>query len=144
MKENYFVSSVTRICTIIALILDGISVLTLILFTAYIDNFLEFIVKFDSTNIYQILELENMIKSILIFGMIFSIIFFIINLIFFIKLINKKVSLKAAKGITIYQIVYGVITLGGNTISAILYLISGLNSHSNLTPAIKNQNNEEY
>ena len=148
MKENYVVSNVTKICTTIALIFDGISVITLTFLIVYFQKLFDLIIE--DLNMYpsnvknQIMEYQDLFRGLVIIGTILSSIFLVINLILFIKLINKKVSLKAAKRITIYQIIYGVISISGNSISAILYLISGISSNTNLRPVITDSVVEEF
>ncbi|XMB66787.1 hypothetical protein RI065_10910 [Mycoplasmatota bacterium zrk1] len=148
MKENYTVSSITRICTIIGLTFDAVSVIVMTFIIFWYQKFFDLLVEelnsLPKVNISQFIEYSNLIKVIIIVLTILSALFLVINLILFIKLINKKVTLKAAKRITVYQIVYGVITLTGSTISAILYLISGINSNTNLNPVITNPILEEY
>lgn len=148
-KKEYIVSSLTRTCTLIALILDGLSFVYLTLFAIYFKSFINFLMRFDDININinnDFLLFDNyfgLIQGILIFASVISGIFLIINLILFTKLINSKVSVNTARNITIYQIIFGALSLLGNIISGILYLISGINSHSNLKP-IDNLNIGNY
>ncbi|QVK20528.1 hypothetical protein KHQ82_09425 [Mycoplasmatota bacterium] len=148
MKENYIVSSTTRICTIIGLIINAASVMGMIFIIYWYQKFFDLLVEelnsLPRVSISQFIEYSDSIKVIIIVLTILNTLFLVINLILFSKLINKKVTLKAAKRITVYQIVYGVITLTGSTISAILYLISGINSNTNLNPVITNPIVEEY
>lgn len=149
--QEYKISSVSRVCTIIGLILDGLSFLTLTIFTIYFKTFFNFfirLIELDSdvsfNDINMIKELYGLINGIFIIVCLIIGIFFIINLILFTKLINSKVSKQHANSIVIYQIIYAVLSLAGSTISAILYLISGINAYSDLKPAITDPVIDDY
>jgi len=61
---------------------------------------------------------------ILVIGIILGIVF-VINLILFSKLIKGAYSEEKAKKVYKYQIIWGIISLFMNTLTGILYLISG-------------------
>ncbi len=134
---KYFVSSTTSICTKIALILDSVSTLTMVVFLCFLEPIVSALEttfnKYDGNDFIVNSDYYDLIQVFLIVVTTLSVVFLIFNIYFFMKLINKKVSVETAKKISVYQVVFGAISLGANTISAILYLISGMNSHTNLS-----------
>lgn len=125
-----------KILTIIGLALEGLSVFGLVIGGIIMKN-LENLPFFDA-ELMQIPQedLDLMLDLYQIFGNIMLVIgiivifVFIFNLVLFVKLIQGKFSEETAKKVYLYQAIWGGINLLSNTITGILYLVSGVTGRS--------------
>jgi hypothetical protein len=125
-----------KIITIIGLVLEGIGVLSLGLFAILI-RFVENIPGYDSMlNDMSVEDLEifewmmGFLNTFLLVMVIILIPIFIINLILFTKLINGSFNEKQAKKVYLYQAIWGGLNIISNTVTGILYLISGVQGYN--------------
>lgn len=121
-----------RIITIIGLILEGIGVFFLGIFAVLI-RFIDRIPGYEkSLNEMTAEELEvyewfmGFLDTFLLVMAIIFISIFIINLFLFSKLIKGSFTEKQAKKVYLYQAIWGGINIASNTVTGILYLISGV------------------
>ena len=126
-----------RTLTIIGLVFDvlgvfGIAVTALSFKLLLTEEFFESIVPPEEMGEVQgIIELYQIIGNIaLVFAMFLAIIL-VINLIVNIKLIKGKVTEEKAKLYYTYQLFIGIVLLLINTISGIVYIISGIKGRDN-------------
>jgi len=125
-----------KIITIIGLVLEGFGVLSLGLFAILI-RFVENIPGYDSmladmsVEDLEIFEwMMGFMDTILLVMAIILIPIFIINLSLFTKLIKGSYTEKQAKKVYLYQAIWGGINIFSNTVTGILYLISGVQGYN--------------
>lgn len=120
-----------RVITIIGLCFEGLNLFVLWGLFLLFRNF-ENIFPFSSSWDMDYSEYMEMIDffqgfQIIFLGIvIFVSIWIVFNLFLFTRLIQGKVKERNAKGVYIYQLVYGILNIGSNQIIGILYLISGI------------------
>ncbi len=125
-----------KIITIIGLVLEGLAAVACIL-SAYIFTLLDKIPGYteslqempaDDLAAYE--TIMNFTLGILVvFSVIFSIMF-VINLILFTKLMKGSFTEEQAKKVYLYQAIWGGISILINSVTGILYLISGVQGYN--------------
>lgn len=131
-----------KIVTIIGLVLEGIGVTAAVgmgfLFKALFSNasttaeFRDSLMEEDMT--FE--DADAIIDMITIFADIFLIIgfialvFFIVNLVLFSKLITGKYTEEQANKVYLYQAIYGGVNLLFNQLVGILYLVAGIQGYN--------------
>ncbi len=122
----------SKITTIIGLIFEGLGLFGIAMAAALFNTF-QSDVFFDL--IAEDLapsEIQLVTQMFSIFSVVFVImgfvllIFFIVNLILFTKLLQGKYTTETAQNVLLYQAIYGGISLFSNQIVGILYLVSGI------------------
>lgn len=124
-----------KIITIVGLVLEGIGALST-LGGAYfvslhrkIENFAE-IMEMTQEEYEEFIFVFDFLSNFLyVLGGIILIIF-IVNLILFSKLIQGKFSEETATKVYLYQAIWGGINIIFNTVTGILYLISGVQGYN--------------
>ena len=125
-----------KILTIIGLVLEGLGVFGLLIGGIIMRNIGD--LPFFDAELMQIpqedldfmIELYEIFGGIMIVIGIITVFIFIINLILFIKLMSGKFSEETAKKVYLYQAIWGGLNLLTNTITGILYLVSGVQGRS--------------
>ncbi len=125
-----------KIITIIGLVMEGIGVLSLGLFAILI-RFVENIPGYDAMlddmtgEDLEIFEwMMGFLDTFLLVMAAILIPIFIINLILFTKLIKGSLTDENAKKVYLYQAIWGGINIFSNTVTGILYLISGVQGYN--------------
>ncbi len=125
-----------KIITIIGIILEGIAgvscwigyylLVNIDKLPGYSDSLLE--MTSEELEAYEfIMDLSLGLLSIL--AIVISVMF-VINLILFSKLINGRYTEEQAKKVYLYQAIWGGINLVFNTVTGILYLVSGVQGYN--------------
>jgi hypothetical protein len=125
-----------KIVTIIGLVLEGLGAIS-----SFISGL--FLVNFENSPFYDLIvtdipadELDEMVELISWLGSIaFALgigmtIIFIVNVYLFSKLIRNQFTEEQAKKVYLYQAIWGGFSILFNTITGILYLISGVTGYS--------------
>jgi len=123
--------STPKIVTIVGMVLEALGALGMF-FGAYIlGTFMsrEFFLELDPTipldELDFIINLYGTIASVLTVVGSILIIIFLVNVFLFSSLIRGKFSEETARKIYIYQFVWGIFNVLFNTITGILYIVSG-------------------
>lgn len=120
-----------RILTKIGLVLEFLSASLALLMYYFIDTLLDpnFLLVIDpettQAELDMILELQGVIKTIILVSVIIGFTMFIINYYFFSGLYKGRYDEEKAKKVYLYQFIYGIICLFGNLVIGIMYLLSG-------------------
>ena len=129
--NNYVMEKTSKTLTIFGLVLEGFAALSSLIAGIVLVNidrfpFVEEVYVTIPADEEWIFELMTGVIGvvILIIGIVLGIMF-TINFILFTKLMKGDYSKETAKKIYKYQIVWGIISLLMNTLTGILYLISG-------------------
>ena len=128
---NHTMERTPRILTKIGLTLEFLSATFALLAYILFENFWnsDFFLKIDPTTTSRELEIIDMIgpylKIFMLVASIIGFIIFIVNYILFSGLYKGKYSTEKARSIYTYQFIWGIIQLFFNTVTGILYLISG-------------------
>jgi hypothetical protein len=124
-----------RIITILGLVLEGVGVLGLYMMIYMISILTKSsYFTFEKLEITQeefndLLHVVDIVEIGFIVLAIFMTIVFVINLYLFTNLIKGKYTEQQAKGIYLYQSIWGGISLLYNTLVGILYLVSGIQGY---------------
>lgn len=134
-----------KVLTIIGLVLEAIGALAMIalgfVFRAIFSSNLT-LTEFQDALIEDgmtLADAEAIVDLISFFTNVFLIIgfvilvFFVVNVILFTKLMSGKLTEKQAHKVYLYQSIYGVVNLMYNQIVGILYLVAGIQGY-NKTP----------
>lgn len=121
-----------RILTILGLAFQGIGILltsALFLIIARLPGFFmmileEAFVTADELNAFFTVLPFIRVVSIVIIGI--QLVFFIINMVLFIPVLQEKKTTEQASTIFLYQAIYGGITLFSNQLVGVVHLISGI------------------
>lgn len=129
--EKYTMERTPKILTTIGLVLEGLAAISSLISGYLLMNFEQFAFM---DQVYQtihedeewIFELMTGVIGgfVLVLGIIL-VIMFTINLILFRKMMNGAFKVDTAKKVYKYQIVWGILSLLMNTLTGILYLVSG-------------------
>lgn len=130
------IQNTNKIVTIVGLALEGLAAVSTIIAAALIPLFMKssaFIVELEEMPAEEE-EIFNMMITIMtnimiVFAILFTVMF-IINLILFTKLIRGKLTEAQAKKVYLYQAIWGGISVLLNTVTGILYLVSGVQGYS--------------
>jgi len=129
-----------KILTIIGLVLEGIAAVSSAFF-AYLFSMMDSIpgLKVELLKEMTIEEYDELliifdfvVVVLLVFAIIITAIF-MINLVLFSKLIKGSFTDEQAKKVYLYQAIWGGISIILNTVTGILYLISGVQGYSEET-----------
>jgi len=136
--DNHVMEKTPKTLTIIGLVLEGFAALSSLVSGILLVNidrfpFVEEIYATVPAEEEWIFELMTGLIGvmILVLGIVLGIMF-IVNFILFTKLMRGDVSKESAKTIYKYQIIWGIISLLMNTLTGILYLISGFQGFEGL------------
>ena len=125
-----------KILTIIGLALEGLGVFGLLVGGFIMRNIgsLPFfdaeLMQIPQEDLDLMIDLYEIFGGIMIVIGIITVFIFIINLILFIKLMSGKFTEETAKKVYLYQAIWGGLNLLTNTITGILYLVSGVQGRS--------------
>ena len=125
-----------KILTIIGLALEGLGVFGLLVGGFIMRNIgsLPFfdaeLMQIPQEDLDLMIDLYEIFGGIMIVIGIITVFIFIINLVLFIKLISGKFTEETAKKVYLYQAIWGGLNLLTNTITGILYLVSGVQGRS--------------
>jgi len=129
--------STPKVITIIGLVLEGISVITLGISGLFMARISELPGLGSATEAemtieeyVEFIQVMEWIGNLLFVMAIVITIFFTINLILFIGLMKEKYTEEQAKKIYLYQAIWGGLNLLSNQITGILYLISGVQGYN--------------
>lgn len=130
------IQNTPKIVTIIGLALEGFAAISAILSAFLIpllfksELFLSDLggMTSEEIEIFDIM-IGWMTSIMIIFAVLFTVMF-TINIILFTKLIRGKFTEKQAKKVYLYQAIWGGISILLNTITGILYLVSGVQGYS--------------
>lgn len=136
--NNHVMDKTPRILTIVGLVLEGFAAFSSLIagyIFVNIDRF-AFIDEIYATmpeDEQWIFDLMSGVIGVvmLVLGVIL-IIMFIVNITLFTKLMRGEFSKDSAKKVYKYQIIWGIISLLMNTVTGILYLISGFQGYESL------------
>lgn len=126
-----------KIITIIGLIVEGFGAVGMF-FAAFILRLftnVDFFLELDPTipveeldfviKLYTILADVMVVMGIIIASMV------AVNIFLFVKLMRGKFDEKAARKVYLYQLIWGIFNLFFNTITGILYIVSGYQGRNN-------------
>lgn len=125
-----------KIITIIGLAFEGLaglsSALMVGLFSAFENSpgFSEMFLEMTPEEIeaYDFI-VELVVITLIVFAILFSVMF-VINLILFTKLMKGSFTEKQAKKVYLYQAIWGGLSIMINTVTGILYLVSGVQGYN--------------
>lgn len=135
-----------KVVTIVGLALEGLGGIGMffvaVLFKIVLnkDFFLELDPDIDVTELNMILDIYNVVGTIMIVMGVIILTFFIINLYLFIKLMNGGFDEEAALKVYKYQFVWGIISIFLNTIVGILYIVSAVQGKNGQVDRIETRN----
>lgn len=121
-----------RIITILGLVLEGVSLIGIALVVLFLNLsgttalFTPESMDISVSEFNEFMKVFNIIINVFYGVFIVYFVMFIINLYLFIPLINGKCTTDKARKIYLYQAIWGGISLLGNTLVGILYLVSGV------------------
>jgi len=128
-----------RIITIIGLVLEAMGVFGLI-FASFLfktvfteDFFVQLDPNIDLNEVQSILDIYSVLANVFIVMAIVVGIIVVVNLYLFIKLIRGKFDEKQAKRVYTYQFIWGILSVLSNTLTGILYIISGYQGMKGIT-----------
>ena len=130
--NTHKIENTPKIVTIIGLALEGLGTISLffgaIIFKSIFteDFFLDLDPNIDMAEVDMILDIYSTMGTVMLVMAIIVGIFFIINMYLFIRLMMGKFSEESARKIYTYQLVWGIISIFLNTITGILYIVSGV------------------
>lgn len=124
-----------KIITIIGMVLEGIAAITTIgagyIFSLHreIENFAS-LMEMTQEEYEEFVFIFDFFSNLLyVLGGVILIIF-IVNLVLFTKLIKGQLTEETAKKVYLYQAIWGGISILMNTVTGILYLISGVQGYN--------------
>jgi len=131
------IESTPKIITIIGLVLEGIAAVALSFMAFLFSNF-NSIPEIEERLLLEMTDAEYadfliFVDFLVTFFLVLAIILvtmFMINLVLFTKLIKGSYTDEQAKKIYLYQAIWGGISIMLNTVTGILYLISGVQGYS--------------
>lgn len=130
MNNTFYLDRTYRVTTIIALVFEGIGVLSLVLAKIFFSFLLDFIISSDDSltpsDIEEIEWMMNFYSVIILVFLVILGILFVVNLILFIKLLRNQYSKKQAKKVMLYMAIIGGFYLLSNQIVGVLYLVTGI------------------
>ena len=125
-----------RIITIIGLVFEGLAGLTTGI-TALLINFIDklpgYSASLEDLPADELEALEIMMHFLLVLLIVFAIVFsvmFVFNLILFLKLMTGAFTEKQAKKVYLYQAIWGGLNVLFNSVTGILYLVSGIQGYN--------------
>lgn len=130
------IQNTPKIVTIIGLALEGFAAISAILSAILIpllfksELFLSNLGEMTSEEIEIFDIMIGWMTSIMIVFAVLFTVMFTINIILFTKLIRGKFTEKQAKKVYLYQAIWGGISILLNTITGILYLVSGVQGYN--------------
>ncbi len=133
----------SKIITIIGLCFEGLAAVmcTLsVLFFSYLDRlpgYKEALLDMSADDLEAFNYIMRLSYILLIIFAVIFMIMFIINLTFFTKLIKGLYTEEQAKKIYLYQAIWGGISLTINSVTGILYLVSGIQGYNGRVDKIK-------
>ena len=125
-----------RIITIIGLILEGVAALVTTLtaiLVSLIDKIPGYTESLEELPADELQALEFMMGFLLVLLIVLAVIFsvmFLINLILFTKLMRGGFTEEQARKVYLYQAIWGGISIVLNSVTGILYLISGIQGYN--------------
>ena len=130
------IQNTPKIVTIIGLALEGLAAFSAILSAIFIpllfnsEFFLSDLGEMTSEELeFFDIMISWMTSIMIVFALLFTIMF-TINIILFTKLIRGKFTEEQAKKVYLYQAIWGGISILLNTVTGILYLVSGVQGYS--------------
>ena len=125
-----------KIITIIGLVLEGLAGLVytgMAVLFSYSGGIIEFLQEADEMTVEEEEFLQimmNWMSGLFIVLAILFVVMFFINLYLFTKLIRGSYTDAQAKKVYLYQAIWGGINVLLNTVTGILYLVSGIQGYS--------------
>jgi len=126
-----------KILTFIGIFFDFFGTLMLAL-SAYIfrvvfteEFFADIVPPEDIGEIQEIVDIYQVVGNVMIVFSMIMVVIFVINLIVNLKLIRGKLTEEQAKTAYTYQLFIGIVLLLLNTISGIVYIVSGIKGRDN-------------
>ena len=125
-----------KIVTIIGLVLEGLGAVSSFITGLFFANFESsplydiIVANLPADEVTEMVELLSWLGGLAYVLGIGMIIVFIFNIYLFSKLIKSKFTEEQAKKVYLYQAIWGGINVVFNTITGILYLISGVTGYS--------------
>jgi len=125
-----------KIITIIGLVFEGVAAVVTTLATlliAFLDKIPGYTESLEELPADELQALEFMMGFLLVLMIVLAIIFsvmFLINLYLFTKLMRGGFTEEQARKVYLYQAIWGGINIVLNSVTGILYLISGIQGYS--------------
>ena len=130
------IENTPKIITIIGLVLEGLAGLVytgMAILFSYSGGIIEFLQEADEMTVEEEEFLQimmNWMSGLFIVLAILFVVMFFINLYLFTKLIRGSFTDAQAKKVYLYQAIWGGINVLLNTVTGILYLVSGIQGYS--------------